>query len=228
MTDQETPKQKTVKKKAASSAAGRENFLPEIKSVLAEMKQDRESRDRQLASLAQGVREGLGVISEQAEKRDSQRDKEMVHLFEGLNAAFTRANAVGSERDDRSTQMIRQLTESVMHDHEATLKEVQEQEALADKKMDYLSTVQEQRLKRNQWIAIPGVALAAIAVVYMFYVVTVMERAMTSMSHDMQQMTVTIDHMNGNVGQITRDMNVLTHNVAPAMKGMRNAMPWAP
>jgi len=34
--------------------------------------------------------------------------------------------------------------------------------------------------------------------------------------------------LNGNVGQIAKDLNVLTHNVAPAMKGMRNMMPWVP
>ena len=246
MTDKELPEQKSTKKvatpkaavkkavskkvarkEAAPSGATTETSLSNIKSVLDEMKNDRESRDRQLASLAEGVREGLGVISEQVENRDSRRDKEMLHLFEGLNAAFTRANADSSERDDRSVQIINQLTESVMHDHEATLKEVHEQEVLTDKKMGYLSKVQEQRTKLTRWIAVPGISLAVVAVIYMFYVVTVMERAMTSMSKDMQYMTVSVDNMNANIGQMTRDMNVMTRTTVPVMRGMHNVMPWS-
>jgi len=41
----------------------------------------------------------------------------------------------------------------------------------------------------------------------------------------MTQGIVSIDsnmkQLNGNVGQIAKDLNVLTHNVAPAMKGMK-------
>ena len=70
--------------------------------------------------------------------------------------------------------------------------------------------------------------LAVISVVYMFYVVTVMEKAMTSMSKDMHYMTVSVNHMNTNMVQMTRDMNVMTRTTAPVMQGMRNAMPWAP
>lgn len=247
MTDKESPEQKTAKKVASPKVAAKKTVnkkaakkepvqasaitgvsLDNIKSVLDEMKKDRESRDQQLASLAEGVREGLSVISEQVEDRDSRRDKEMLHLFEGLNAAFTRANTDSSERDDRSAQIINQLTESVMHDHEATIKEVQEQEELVDKRMGYLSKVQEQRSKRTRWIAIPGITLAVISVVYMFYVVTVMEKAMTSMSKDMQYMTISVNDMNANMVQMTRDMNVMTRTTAPVMQGMRNAMPWAP
>lgn len=220
--------QKVAKKKVAQSGTATEASLSYIKSVLDEMKKDRDLRDKQLASLAEGVREGLSVISEQVENRDSRRDMEMQHLFESLNTAFTRVNADSSEREDRSVKIINKLTESVMLDHEATLKEVHEQEVLADKKMNYLSEVQEQRSKRIRLIAIPGITLAVIAVIYMFYVVTVMEKAMTSMSKDMQYMTVSVDNMNTNVGHLSRDMGVMTRTTAPVMQGMRNAMPWAP
>ncbi|MES0326925.1 MAG: hypothetical protein ABUK13_01930 [Gammaproteobacteria bacterium] len=219
---------KPISSKATQSDTLTDASLSNIKSILDEMKNDRESRDRQLAALAEGVREGLSVITEQVEDRDSRRDKEMLHLFEGLNAAFTRANTVSNERDDRSVQIINKLTESVMHDHEATLKEVHEQEVLADKKLGYLSEVQAQRSKLTRWIAVPGVGLAVIAVIYMFFVVTVMEKAMTSMSKDMQYMTISVNSMNSNMTQMTRDMNVMTRTTAPVMQGMRNAMPWAP
>lgn len=230
MTDK-TPSEKStvkkvVKKKTAQAGAATDASLSNIKSVLDEMKIDRESRDRQLESLAQGVREGLNLMSDQVETRDSRRDKEMLQLFDGLNAAFTRVNADSGERDDRSTQILNQLTESIQHEHETTLKEVHEQDALTEKKMGHLSQVHEQRSKRNKWIAIPGTVMGVVAVIYMFYVVSVMETAMTSMSKDMQKMTASVSTMNRNVGQMTRDMNVMTRASAPVMNGMRDVMPW--
>ncbi len=216
MTDKKSTEQKTTTPKAPAKKAARKKAtqpsvatveaLASIQRILDEMKKERESRDRQLSQ-----------------------------LFEGLDAAFTRADTVNSEREDSSKQAINQLTKSIMLDHEAALKEVQEQEVLTDKKLGYLSQLQEQRSTRNKWIAIPGVVLAVVAVVYMFYVVTVMETAMTSMSKDMQHITSSVNTMsqdtralNVNMGQMSRDMNVMTHNVAPAMKGLRNVMPWAP
>jgi hypothetical protein len=200
------PAKKTASKKAAPSAAKTEEALAGIKLVLDEMKKDRESRDKQLNQ-----------------------------LFDGLDTAFSRADTINSEREGNSTQAINQLTQSIMRDHEATLKEVHEQEALADKKLGYLNKVQLQQSTRNKWIAIPGVILGIVAVIYMFYVVTVMEEAMTSMSKDMLQITASVKTMsqdtralNVNMGHMSRDMNVMTRNVAPAMNGLRNVMPWAP
>ena len=231
MSDQENTEKKVikkaVKKKKAQAGSVTAASMNSIKSILDEMKIDRESRDRQFESLAEGIREGLNLMSEQAESRDSRRDKEMLQLFDGLNAAFTRVNSISGERDDRNAMIINQLMESIKYEHEATLSEVHEQDALTEKKMDYLSQLHEQRSRRNKWIAIPGIALGVIAVIYMFYVVTVMETAMTSMSKDMAKMTATVNNMNTNVGVLTRDMNVMTHNTVPVMNGMRNVMPWS-
>ena len=89
----------------------------------------------------------------------------------------------------------------------------------------------------------------------MFYTVHVMERAMTSISHDMQAMqsiskdmqavtaiaqdmramrdsmeTVSSNTsgMSNNMAHLRRDMGVMTQNVAPAMSGIRQMMPWMP
>ena len=84
-------------------------------------------------------------------------------------------------------------------------------------------------------IAIPGVVTAIFAVIYMFYTVHVMETAMTSMSDDMKAMrgsmeivSTSTNGMSNNMAYMRRDMGVMTHNVAPAMNGMRQMMPWAP
>ena len=44
---------------------------------------------------------------------------------------------------------------------------------------------------------------------------------MTSMRKDMSMLSVS-------VGGMRQDINIMTRNVAPAMNGMRQMMPWAP
>ncbi|MDH5473486.1 MAG: hypothetical protein OEY61_11570 [Gammaproteobacteria bacterium] len=205
-TSADTPTKKTAPKKAAKSTEKTSETLSSIQSVLNEMKNERESRDVQLSQ-----------------------------LFNGLDIAFNKVNTASSERENFSTQSINKLTESIMLEHETALKKLQEQEVLVDKKLGYLTELQQQQSVRNKWFAIPGIILGVFAVIYMFYLVNVIETAMTSMSKDMRYITASVNTMsqdahalNVNMGQMTRDMNVMTHNVAPAMNGMRNAMPWAP
>ncbi|RDH80784.1 MAG: hypothetical protein DIZ80_17325 [endosymbiont of Galathealinum brachiosum] len=214
MTDKEPTKKPTAPKKAAKKKAAAQpaavtvEALESIKSVLAEMKTERQSRDEQLSQ-----------------------------LFDGLNGAFARADSINNDREDHSNKSIKDLTESIMRDHEATLKEVHEQEALADKKLGYLQQIQQQQSKRNKWIAIPGATMAVVAVIYMFYVVTIMEEAMSSMSNDMQHITSSVNNMSTRMNTISEDtralnvhtgqMNhVMNQNVAPAMNGMNSMMPW--
>lgn len=207
-TNNSSAPKKAAKKKAAPASAATLEALESIKSVLNEMKTERQSRDKQLSQ-----------------------------LFEGLDTAFSRVDAINNDREDLSTASIKKLTDSIMRDHEATMKEVQEQEALADKKLGYLHQVQQQQSERNKWIAIPGSIMAVVAVIYMFYVVTIMENAMSSMSNDMQHITVSVNNMSGRMDTISQDtralnihtgqMNrVMNNSIAPAMNGMNNMMPW--
>jgi hypothetical protein len=62
-----------------------------------------------------------------------------------------------------------------------------------------------------------------------------MQKDVGSMSGNMGTMTGGIssiddnmEQLNGSMGHVSQDLNVLTRNVAPAMKGMRNVMPWSP
>jgi hypothetical protein len=51
---------------------------------------------------------------------------------------------------------------------------------------------------------------------------------MGTMSTDTASINSNMQQLSGNMGRVSQDLNVLTHNVAPAMKGMRDVMPWAP
>jgi hypothetical protein len=51
---------------------------------------------------------------------------------------------------------------------------------------------------------------------------------MGNMSQDTASIDTNMQQLNGNMGRMSQDLNLLTHNVAPAMKGMRDVMPWSP
>jgi membrane-associated HD superfamily phosphohydrolase len=166
-----------------------------------------------------------------------------------LHNVFGKIKDNSEEREERNLEIFKSLSEVIMKDHEQTLKEVHEQEILQDKKIKLLDQVQEQRSGRNRLIAIPGVIIAITGIIYMFYVVSIMETAMTNMSQNMNKIQLSVagmgdkigtisedttamssnmQQLNGNTLQMSRDLNVMTNNVGPAMKGMRDVMPWAP
>lgn len=225
------------------------DILPTVQSIVAEMSKDREIRDKQISSLIEEVREGFGILSNKTASQGDEHQKEMTGLYQTLQNAFGTIKDSSEQREDRNISIFKSLSEAIMTDHEQTLKEVHEQEVLQDKKIKYFDQVQQERSGRNRLIAIPGVIIAITAIVYMFYVVGIMESAMTSMSHDIHKIQLSVggmsekiatissdttsmnrnmEQLNGSTHQMSKDLNVMTNNVAPAMNGIRQVMPWAP
>ncbi len=232
---------------AAKSAAENAEALQLITQLVAAQQQENQNRDRQMADLVTEVTKGFERFSVQAASSESERDQEMARLYQNLDGAFNKASETDREQDERTMTVVKALSESIMRDHEQTLKEFQEQKKLQDKKIEHLTKLQEQRHGRNRWIAIPAVIIAIIAVIYMVHVVRVMETAMSSMSGDMQTMNASVQNMsnkmnvisldtssmntnmqqlNRSMQQMSRDLNVMTHNVVPTMRGMGDLMPW--
>ncbi len=247
-------KKAVLKKKVASkkkilvnsTAASAE---PDLQSIIEEMNAQRKARDNQISSLIEEVREGFSVLSNSSNKQGEAHQKEMTGLYQSLQDTFGKIKDDSVESEGLNLNVFKSLSDSIKNDHEQTLKEINEQGKLQDKKIEHMARMLEQRTIRNRWIAIPGVIIAIVGVFYMFYVVSIMESAMSNMSVNMQLMQKDVGSMsvnmgamtrgiksidsnmhtlNGNVGQMAKDLNVLTHNVAPAMKGVRNMMPWAP
>jgi hypothetical protein len=242
-------KKTAVAKAAAQAMQSEQDIVPTLQSIVTEMSRDRDSRDNQISSLIQEVREGFSVLSERTSKQGSEHEKEMTGLYQTLHNVFGKIKDNSEEREERNLEIFKSLSEVIMKDHEQTLKEVHEQEILQDKKIKLLDQVQEQRSGRNRLIAIPGVIIAITGIIYMFYVVSIMETAMTNMSQNMNKIQLSVagmgdkigtisedttamssnmQQLNGNTLQMSRDLNVMTNNVGPAMKGMRDVMPWAP
>lgn len=225
-------------------------------SILQEMNSQRENRDQQISTLIAELREGFEAQSSRLDKQGEAHQKEMTGLYQTLQTTFGKIKADSDENEVLNMGAISSLSDAIKQDHELTLAELNEQGKLQDKKIKHMVKVLEQRTVRNRWIAIPGVIIAVIAVVYMFYVVSVMESAMTNMSSNMQFMQKDVSHMaasmvdmsghiasisqdtgnmsgdmgelNSSVGHMSKDLNLLSRSVAPAMRGMHDMMPWRP
>ncbi|MBT7206649.1 MAG: hypothetical protein HN868_04775, partial [Gammaproteobacteria bacterium] len=159
--------------------------LATIQSIVKEMQAEQKSRDMQITSLVKEMQKGFTTHSNLSSEQNSARNEEMNKLYQSLDSTFSSLKVKSNEQEERSQSIIKSLTSTIMKDHEQTLKEVHEQEKLQDKKFKHLTKVEEHRAGRNKWIAIPGMIMAVIAIIYMFHVVNVMETAMTSMSSDM-------------------------------------------
>ena len=218
-----------------------------LNSFASEMNKDRESHDKQMTSLINEFRAGFDTFNRQNSKLEETRASEITGLYQSLQKAISEIHHSNEQREKLNLNTFQSLNDSIMKDHEQTMMEVHEQEKLQDKKLKYIDKVQNQRISRNRLIAVPAVILAIVGIVYMFKVVYIMEAAMTSMSRDMSKIQVSVDTMSskietissnttsmntnmealdGNTQQISKDLNVMTHNVAPAMQGMRDMMPW--
>ncbi len=254
------PKKTSNKKEAVSSseatipATAAPSTDSTIQSIVEEMNNQRKTRDKQISSLIEEVRGGFNTLSSNSHKQDTEHQKEMTGLYQSLQSTFGQIKNDSTDHESLNLNIFKSLSDSMMKDHEQTLEEIKEQGKLQDKKIQHMSKMLEQRSGRNRLIAIPGTIIAVIGIIYMFYVVSVMEAAMTDMSANMQLMqkdvssmsgsvgnmsgniaTITQDtnamsgnmgKLSGNVSHMSQDLNVLTHNVAPAMKGLRNVMPW--
>ena len=231
--------EKSISKKTAGNPETKKtdnsSIDTELHSVLKDIKQDRENRDKQISSLIQEVRDSFTSINEYSSKRDELHDKEFRQLISTLSDSFTKIEKETNARESRNESIIASLSDSILKDHQNTQQFVDDQGKLQDKKLKTLDQLQQAQIKKTRLIAIPGIAIALLATVYIFYTVHVMETAMTSMSKDMQQMKSSMSTMSHgytayvyNMGFMTRDIGNMSHTVSPTMHGMRQLMPWSP
>lgn len=227
MTEPSTPGKKNVvkkvspKKRAVKKAAARGSNDQALKSLIdamsEELKQERESRDRQMTNLIQE----FARIQKESDSREHQRESEYAQLVSGLERTFSNVKVSTEERDDHSERMIARLSETVMLDRQTLLEEVQEQEKLQEKRLLNLNREQEAQTRKTRLIAVPGIIVAIFAAIYMFYTVHVMEVAMTSMSHDMGEIKQSVAQMSGTIDGMGDDMSTMTTDIKTMSQDMQ-------
>ena len=179
--------------------------------------------------------EGLEATFGHIHKSSSEQTQKLSSLMIGLDKTFQSVQSGTQSRDQRSNASLDQVSQTIIRSSEQMRKEYEEMERLQEQKLAAEKERHQHSFNVLRVIAVPAVLLALLGIGYMFYTVTVMEKAMTAMSSDMKamrgsmgEMTSSVGDMNNNMQGMRRDMNVLTRNVAPAMDGMRQMMPWAP
>lgn len=228
MTDETTPKTKAAVKKTATRKKAVKKSAPKggsdqalnsvIGAMTQELKQERDSRDRQMTSLIQE----LANVQKEVDVRERQRESEFAQLVSGLERTFSRVKTSTEERDDHSERMIAKLSETVILDRQTLLEEVHEQEKLQEQRLLNLNREQEAQTRKTRLIAVPGVIVAIFAVIYMFYTVHVMEVAMTSMSRDMGGIKQSVAQMSGTINVMGQDIGMMTTNIETMSQEMQS------
>lgn len=198
----------------SSRRAADKEILATIKSIVNEMRLESDSRDKQMTLLVKEIQQGFSHYAEHTNEQVSAQDREMNKLQASLQNAFSNAEDSNKNTEERSLLILKSLSESIMKDHEQTLLEVQQQGELQDKKIQHLTQLHEQRSGRNRWIAIPGTIIAVIAIIYMFYVVSIMEEAMTNMSGNMDSMQASVGNMSEKMNTMAEDTHLMQGGVS--------------
>ncbi len=155
-----------------------------------------------------------------------QEDK-LAELYLGLENAFSKIHQDTDYRKRHSESSFDQLSDTIIRTSEEMRKEYEEMEKLQNKRIEVENLQYSHSITRTKIIAYLAIILAFFGFIYMFYTVNAMEKAMTQMSKDMSGMPNDVNSLAVNVSGMRQDMNILTHNAAPTMNGMRQMMPWS-
>lgn len=249
-------KQATVKKAAVKKGVSRTTAdsvaASELSALRAELQlleqqgwQRAEAHEAKLSQLMQGLDKTFGHLQQSS----SEQTQKLGNLMSGLDKTFQNIHLGNQNRDDSNVSSLDKISQTIILSSEELRKEYEEMERLQEQKLVAEKEQHQHNFNILKVIAVPAIILAVFGIGYMFYTVTVMERAMTAMSGDMgamrvsmAEMTTSVGEMNssisnidnnvktmsGNMQGMRQDLNVLTRNVAPAMDGMRQMMPWSP
>ncbi|NNJ96002.1 MAG: hypothetical protein HKP12_02475 [Gammaproteobacteria bacterium] len=141
-------------------------------------------------------------------------DKIMPGLLRNLEGVFEKIHRDNLNRDRAQEQIAEEFASHMQDAFNNMHDQLEEREQLLDAKLKSIDRTQSYQLKRVKLLSIPVAALSMIAVVYLFYVVRVMETSMTSMSQDMHQITAYMDSMSHDTHSLTANTTKMTANTA--------------
>ena len=145
-------------------------------------------------------------------------DKIMPGLLRNLQGVFDKIHSDNLERDRTQEQIAEEFSEHLQRTFKEMHSQLEEREQLLDAKLKSIDRSHNYQLKRFKLMSIPVTVLSLVAVVYLFYVVRVMETAMTSMSQDMHEITAYMDVMSTNTNMLTENTAHISNQMS-AMNG---------
>ena len=132
-------------------------------------------------------------------------DKVIPGLLQNLQGVFDKIYHDNRDQDRARDVMSRDFNINLRRSFKTMHKELEEREKLLDRKLKSIDHLHSNEIKRVKLMSVPIMMLTLVAIVYLFYVVRVMETAMSSMSQDMKQMT-------SYMSTITEDTRALSIN----------------
>jgi uncharacterized protein YoxC len=127
-------------------------------------------------------------------------------LMKGLQSVFDKIHKDNRDRDHAQEKIIEEFTQSLNKAFDQVHTEAQERQQLLEEKLETIEKEQSYRIQRIKILSFPGTIIATIALLYLFYVVHIMERSMTSISEDM-------NHLRGSVAMISGNTNIMSDGV---------------
>lgn len=166
-------------------------------------------------------------VSKETDKKPKNEKKDS-----GLLSFFSKMHKSQVDHDQAQEKIIADFTQRVEASFKHFHEEFDERERLLEKKLKQAEQEQEREIRRVKWVSVPIGLIAISSLIYIFYVVHVMERSMTSMSADMQQISshiVTMSEdtrfMAGSMGNMDYNMGAMRHTMAPIGKAAHDAQP---
>ena len=173
-------------------------------------------------------------------------DQVMTGLLKNLQGVFDKIYSDNTKRDHAHDKLAEEFTSHMQKAFLEMHTQIEERERLLETQLKSVDLTHKHQMQGVKILSIPVTLLSIVAIVYLFYVVRIMETSITSMSGDMHIMTtymetITADttalstnvatmntSMNGlntNVGNMMMDVNQMSRSVTPAMRGINRFVP---
>jgi uncharacterized coiled-coil protein SlyX len=136
-------------------------------------------------------------------KKETQENRVLPGLLQGFQSVFDKIHKDSRERGSQQEKIIEEFSERLTQAFEQSHTETEEKEKLLLERLEAIEKEQSYRIQRIKLFSLPGTLIAIAALIYLFYVVHIMERSMTSMSADMNQ----IQHHIASIGKDTHTMS---------------------
>ena len=196
MANQTPPKKKAATKKTAAKKTAPKKAAVKTTPVR------KTTPKKTAAKSGTSKRTTAGSAAQRTTERRSEF-KLLPGLMQNLQSVFDKIHTDNQFRDDHQDKVIEDFSQRLSKAFEQTHQASREREKLLQDRLAAMEKEQSYRIQRIKLFSLPGTIIAVAALIYLFYVVNVMERSMTSMSADMHRIE---NHIAG-IGQDTNQMS---------------------
>ena len=164
------------------------------------------------------------MIRKTAKTRNPVRKTPARRATAGRTRTPAKRRSAGAKSGNQMWRMLNNLQVSLFRTRKTQKKQTATQKKAIRKN--------KKAIRQIRWISIPGAFMGAVALVYLFYVVHVMERSMSSISTDIHHMEGYIAGISQDTYTMSRDMHSMSRGVgtmsraAEPMSRMRRMMPF--